>query len=308
MPKSLEWPTLALAVLCYAAFAAATTIVAAWSLPLAIAVTAVTVTLHASLTHEVVHGHPTRNERLNAALVFPATSLLVPFGRFRDTHLDHHMDADLTDPYDDPESNYLDPAVWFQLPRLVRSILRFNNTLLGRIMIGPLIGLIIFIVGEVRLGREGDCRVARAWLWHIPAVSLVFLWLVAVSAMPIWAYLVSVYVGIGLLRIRTFLEHQAHERASGRTVIIEDRGPLSLLFLNNNLHVVHHNHPGVPWYDLPATYAANRDRYVAQNGGYLFRSYGDVFRQFLLRAKDPVPHPYWTQGDGPAASENRELT
>ena len=27
-------------------------------------------------------------------------------------HLAHHRDAMLTDPYDDPESNYLDPAVW----------------------------------------------------------------------------------------------------------------------------------------------------------------------------------------------------
>ena len=56
--------------------------------------------------------------------------------------------------------------------------------------------------------------------------------LLAVSEMPFWAYLLSAYLGLSLLKIRTFLEHQAHEKARGRTVIIEDRGPLALLFLN----------------------------------------------------------------------------
>ncbi len=40
-------------------------------------------------------------------LVFPAIGLIFPFERFRKSHLDHHMDSNLTDPYDDPESNYL---------------------------------------------------------------------------------------------------------------------------------------------------------------------------------------------------------
>ncbi len=35
-------------------------------------------------------------------------------------HMAHHRDAILTDPYDDPESNYLDPAVWARLPRPLR--------------------------------------------------------------------------------------------------------------------------------------------------------------------------------------------
>jgi fatty acid desaturase len=109
--------------------------------------------------------------------------------------------------------------------------------------------------------------------------------------MPVWAYLLAAYLGVSLLKIRTFLEHQAHERARGRTVIIEDRGPLALLFLNNNLHVVHHAHPRVPWYRLPALYRANRARFLGMNEGYRFGSYGEIFTRYLLRAKDPVPHP-----------------
>jgi len=115
--------------------------------------------------------------------------------------------------------------------------------------------------------------------------------LVAASPMPVWAYLLAAYLGLSLLKLRTFLEHQAHARASGRSVIIEDRGPLAFLFLNNNLHVVHHMHPTVPWYALPAVYRARKDHYLRRNGGYLFRSYGQIFRLYLWRAKDPVPHP-----------------
>ena len=118
----------------------------------------------------------------------------------------------------------------------------------------------------------------------------VILWLSA-AAMPWWAYLLAAWIGHALLKIRTFLEHRAHEAARARTVVIEDRGPLALLFLNNNLHVVHHMHPAVPWYRLPALYAANRDHYIRRNDGYIYRNYLEIFRAHLFRAKDPVPHP-----------------
>jgi fatty acid desaturase len=100
-------------------------------------------------------------------------------------------------------------------------------------------------------------------------------------------------MGLSILKIRTFLEHQAHERARGRTVIIEDRGILAFLFLNNNLHVVHHMHPRMPWYRLPGLYQENRARYLGRNGGYRYGSYGEIFRRYFLKAKDPVPHPLW---------------
>ena len=36
-----------------------------------------------------------------------------------------------------------------------------------------------------------------------------------------------------------------------------------------------------------------RERYLAVNDGYVYRSYGEVFRRYFWRAKDPVPHPLW---------------
>lgn len=291
--REVEWPTLLLIGACYLAWGLATTVIAAFWLPAGIVAAGLAIALFASLQHEVIHGHPFRDQRLNAALVFPALTLVIPYGRFRDMHMDHHRDATLTDPYEDPETNYFDPDIWETLPRLVQMVLAINNTLAGRLILGPLVGQITFMLNDLRAARESDVRILPAWLWHIPALIPVLAWLIWVAAMPFWAYLVAAYMGLSILKIRTFLEHQAHERARGRTVIIEDRGPLAFMFLNNNLHVVHHMHPKVPWYRLPALYFGNRERYVARNDGYLYRSYGEIFRRYLFAAKDPVPHPIW---------------
>ncbi|MEL7174203.1 MAG: fatty acid desaturase, partial [Pseudomonadota bacterium] len=102
------------------------------------------------------------------------------------------------------------------------------------------------------------------------------------------------YGGLSLLRIRTFLEHRAHERAAGRSVIIEDGGPLALLFLNNNLHALHHAAPRVAWYRLPALYRVRREEILRRNRGYRFGSYAEIFAAYFFRAKDPVAHPLMT--------------
>lgn len=293
-PSALvEWPTFLLILACYGLWAMATTWLAALWMPFAVAASVVAITLHSSLQHEVLHGHPFRSRHLSEALVFPALGLFIPYGRFRDLHLEHHRDSILTDPYDDPESNYLDPGVWEALPWWKQSLLRFNNTLLGRLIVGPLVGQVMFMKADAARIRRGDRAALWGWLLHIPGVALVVTWLLMVGQMPLWLYLAAAYLGLSILKIRTFLEHQAHEKARGRTVIVEDRGPLAFLFLNNNLHVVHHMHPAVPWYRLWALYLQNRDRYLARNDSYFYRSYWQIFRTHFFRAKDPVPHPLW---------------
>ena len=292
-PNRIEWPTLALIAACYTVWVCGTTMLAQIWLPLGVVATALAIALFASLQHEIIHGHPFQSKKLNEALVFPGLTVLIPYMRFRDTHLDHHLNSDLTDPYDDPESNYLDPKVWNCLHRTGKAVLRFNNTLLGRISIGSAISQVTFMCSDWRAIRRGDRRVLAGWLWHFPALIMVFGWLLAFGSMPVWAYLLAAYLGLSLIKIRTFLEHQAHARASGRTVVIEDRGFLAFLFLNNNFHMVHHSHPRVPWYRLPRLYAQNKDRFLARNGGYVYPSYAEIFRRHFLRRKDPVPHPFW---------------
>jgi len=286
----IEWPTFLLICATYALWALATTWLYSLSPVAGILLAGLAIAQFSSLQHEVLHGHPFRSRWLNEALVFAGLTLTVPYARFRDTHLAHHHDPVLTDPYDDPESNYLAPAVWAALPVPVRLLLRANNTLLGRIVLGPLIGTVMWLWGEGRLMLAGNHAVIRAWLTHAGGVILVLVWL-GLAAMPVWAYLLAAWIGHGLLKIRTFLEHRAHDAPRARTVIVEDRGPLALLFLNNNFHSVHHMHPTAPWYRLPALYAAQRGHYLRRNEGYVYRSYAQVFVRHLLRAKDPVPHP-----------------
>ncbi len=294
--RGIEWPTLIALAGCYLLWAVA--LWAGWPSWMSIPLAAIAIAFHASLTHEAIHGHPFADRRLNAAVVAPPLTLVIPYVRFRATHLAHHHDPDLTDPYDDPETNYLDAAVWERLPAPVRQILRANNTMAGRLLIGPVIGTLTFALGEARSARR-DLSVRRGWALHVPAAAAV-LAVVVLSPMPVWAYLVAVYAALALMRIRTFAEHRAHEHARARTVIIEDRGPLALLFLNNNLHVVHHAHPGVAWYRLPSLYRRGRDRFTALNEGYVFPSYAAVFRRHLLRAKDPVAHPLRRRGAVPS--------
>lgn len=290
-----EWPTLLMMAATWAVWLAATDLLWSVSPLLAIVAAGVAIAQYSSLQHEALHGHPFGAVRLNEALMTPALTLTVPFGRFRDTHLAHHHDPILTDPYDDPESNYLDPAVWGRLPGPVRRLLRANNSLAGRVVLGPLIGTALWLHGEMRLAMRNAPGVRRDWALHALGLVPVVAWL-WVAAMPWWGYLLAAWIGHGLLKVRTFLEHRAHEAARARTVVVEDRGPLALLFLNNNLHVVHHMHPGVAWYRLPAVYAANRDHYLRRNEGYSYAGYGEVMRRYLWRAKDPVAHPLWTPG------------
>lgn len=290
--REFEWPTLVVMVLTYGVWAFGTTL---WDdlAILSLLLTAVAIAQFSSLQHEVLHGHPFASKRLNEALVFPALMLIMPYGRFRDLHLQHHYDPNLTDPFDDPESNYQAPEVWASLSRLARALYQFNNTLFGRMAVGPAISLWALVKGDWLAWRQGNRGVAQSWVLNAAGAVPVVWWLISVGTMPAWAYLLAVYLGYSLLKIRTYLEHRAHEASRARTVVVEDRGPLSVLFLNNNFHVVHHMHPTTAWYRLPALYASRREHYLRRNEAYVYRSYTEIFRQHFFRAKDPVPHPIY---------------
>lgn len=288
--RKVEWPTVALIVGCYAAWLAL--LAAAGWLPVIVLVPALalTITLHSSLTHEICHGHPTRDPAVNEAFAFTPLGLFIPFRRFRDIHLAHHKTPALTDPYDDPESFYLPLDRWRRLARPIRFLLTVNNTLAGRCVIGPALALIAFFTDEVRRLAHGERRVIGAWLRHAAGLMVVgaIVWLSGVGAL---VYLLAAYLGMSVLMVRTYLEHQADEDPDQRTVIIEDRGLLSWLFLNNNLHAVHHANPSAAWYRLPALYARDRSAVLERNGDYRYASYMEIFRRYAVRTKEPVVHP-----------------
>lgn len=295
----VEWPTLFVLIATYLTLGLSTTWLADFSLPLAIFVAGIAIAQFSSLQHEVLHGHPFRNRMLSEASVFLAATVYIPYLRFKDTHLAHHHDPILTDPYDDPESNFLDPQVWKTLPTVCKILLKTNNTLFGRILFGPAISIWTFVGSDLRAIVAGDRQILMAWVLHLLGVAMVLGWLSWADGMPVWAYLIAAYFGFGLLKIRTFLEHRAHDLARARSVVIADTGFFALLFLNNNYHSVHHSQPGLAWYRLPSLFAQNRDHFLARNDGYFYATYAQVFRQYFFRAKDPVPHPLWADADKP---------
>lgn len=294
--------------MCYAGFAASTAGAHVVGYPVAAIVLTLALTLYSSFSHEVLHGHPFKSRFLNELLVFPALGILIPYERFRDTHLAHHHDPSLTDPYDDPESNFVDPEHWEGWCGTRRLLYRFNNTLFGRILIGPVIGLWAFYVEDAKAMAQGDKGVRHAYVLHFAGLVPVVLWLAMLSDISFWLYLLCVYASHAILKIRTFLEHRMHEIARCRSVIVENGGVLGFLFLNNNLHAVHHARPTLPWYRLPVFYSAHREHFLRRNGGYRYRSYGQIFKQYFLRAKDPVPHQISdSTNDRPASGDRQTI-
>ena len=288
-----EGPTIGLLSLCYAAILALTFLGSSIPLWISLPVLTIALALHSSLQHEALHGHPFRNAYLNEALVFIPVGLFIPYRRFRDSHIAHHNDSRLTDPYDDPETNYLDPDVWQSLTPALRAILLFNNTLAGRILIGPLIGMYSFYKADLREILKGNRRIIVPYLLHLVGLVPLVWWLATFSTLPLRAYILAAYGGMALLKVRTYLEHRAHENVPARSVLVEDRGFFALLFLNNNFHIVHHQFPKVPWYYIPRLYMANKEEFRRQNEGYVYKNYREIFRKYLLSRKDDVPHPLY---------------
>ncbi len=291
-PLSIEWPTIGIIAICYAGLALLMWfyhVVPAWII---VPVAGYFVALHGSLQHEVLHGHPTRNGVLNEALVFINPSFWFPYRRYRKLHLTHHNDEHLTVPALDPESYYMMPEDWAKLSFPLRLIYTANNTLAGRILLGPIIGTIRFWHADLREILRGNAAVAKAWALHIPACAITLVYAIAVCHIPFWAYLVLfAWPGVGFSLIRSFCEHQAMENIGERTIIVESSAPLSLMFLNNNLHIAHHRNPRIAWYKLPEYYRSERESLLKENRGYLMRGYREIFRRYLFKPKEPVAYP-----------------
>ena len=288
----VEWPTLAVAAAIYGGFGLVTWFHAALPWWLELAFGSYLIAWHASLQHEVVHGHPTNRSWLNRLVVLPNLWLWLPYEIYRATHLRHHRDRWLTDPVEDPESYYIAPARWAALGPLDRLLLQIRNTLVGRLTLGPLFCLAGFYRREVQRLLQGDSQRLRIWALHSVSVALVLGWVTAAAGLPLWQFLLLyVYPGIGLAHLRSFLEHRAHPDVAGRTAIVETGPLLSLLFLNNNLHAVHHDHPRLPWYRIPAVWRAERAAILRANDGYYLSGYLGILRRWAVTPKEPALHP-----------------
>jgi fatty acid desaturase len=250
------------------------------------------ITWHGSLQHEAVHGQLAPWRWLNDAVALPPLGLWLPFPLYRAAHRAHHDFEILTEPWRDPESFYVDRDTWGRLPAPVRAVLHAHNTLLGRLLLGPFLVVGQFYWAEMAALWRGDRRRLSTWLWHLPLVALVLVWVIGVCGIPLRGYLaLFVLPGISLTLVRSFAEHKAAHTPLERTAIVEAAPPFALLFLNNNLHYAHHKRPDLPWQALPAYYRAHRRALLDENGGLRYRGYAEILRRFLLRPVDTPVHP-----------------
>ena len=247
---------------------------------------------HGSLQHETVHGHPTRSARVNTALAWLPLGLWMPYEIYRDTHLKHHACRALTDPLEDTESYFVGQADWDRMSGARRLLLRFNRTLFGRLTLGPALSAFALWRSEFRRARSGDLSNGGVWLRHVPGAALVLGWVVFASDLSVGAYiLLFAYPGLSLTLLRSYAEHHPAADTGRRTAIVLG-GPVSrLLYLNNNLHVVHHSRPGLPWHAIPSEFSARREHYTAEAGGHVYRGYAALLRRFLFRAPNHPVHP-----------------
>jgi fatty acid desaturase len=290
---SIEWPTLILAGVIYGGWAALTLFHDSVPLWLLVPAGAWLVAWHSSLQHEIIHGHPTPWPWVNRALASLPLSLWLPYERYRQSHLVHHRDERLTDPFDDPESAYLAPEQWQAQGAVARLLIAAQTTLLGRLVLGPPWRVGRFLLANARALLAGHRETREAWMEHLPGAVLVASWLGIVCDMNLWFYLAAlVYPGTSLLLLRSFAEHRAASRVRERTAIVENSWIFGPLFLFNNLHAAHHERPSLPWYALPGWYRANRERLLAGNGGLVYDGYGEIARRFLLAPHDTAAHPY----------------
>jgi fatty acid desaturase len=247
---------------------------------------------HFSLQHEAIHSFLSAPKWLRWAVVMPPLGLWLPFPFYFEAHRKHHQNTHLTVPGVDTESFYQRREDWARMNPLMKAALTANQTLAGRVLVGPPLRLYKLAVREATRLRAGDFSHVPHWIVHVILVAALFWYISGVAGMPWWQYVLLIaWPAFGLGWVRSFIEHRYGERPGQRTAITESNAFWSLLFLNNNLHAVHHLFPKMPWWEIPAYWRANRDRVLAHNGGYYFRGYGEIAGKWLLKPVFLPPHP-----------------
>lgn len=278
---SVEWRTLA--VMLANNLIIAGIVVVHRSIPAVVAVIALALcgAMHMSLQHEAVHGHPTPRQWLNEALVAVPSFVWLSVPAYRDSHRLHHH-VELTRPGLDPESFYVDQESWDRAPALWRRVLVINRTLLGRMLLWPIVGMVRAIVLALR-SAVASRRAAAEFAGHLVSVA-VTVWLVMiVGGLPWWMYLIGfMYGGLSLTYLRSFAEHLAVAEGT-RSAMIRTNKAMALLFLNNNLHDAHHTEPDLAWFRIPEAAERLHSDELATAGAGLYRGYGEIARRYLIR-------------------------
>jgi fatty acid desaturase len=253
---------------------------------LAVPLLAVLGAWHLSMQHEVLHGHPFKNQFINDAIGGIPVTLWIPYLAFKKDHHEHHL-SDLTNPALDNESYYVTQQQWDKAGKIRRAAWTANRTILFRMFVWTIVSTITYVLSVVKRAIRGEKGDRLAITLHIVGVVFV-VYLVSLSSMPFWQFaLGTLYGGRILNAIRPFPEHKYQSGVETRTAMIMAGPFMSLLMLNNNLHVAHHDEPGVPWYRYSSL--MNRVNAVerAREAGLLYEGgYAEVFRKFSFTPVD----------------------
>lgn len=285
---SVEWPTVVLLIVFFAAWGAVVRWHASIPWPIQLIVLTYLGGLWLSIGHELLHGHPTRWNWLNTAIGFLPLSLWIPFARYKTTHIKHHL-SDLTDPFDDPETTYFTPETWHRAGPLRRRYLLSLRTTPVRFTVGVPRSMLRFWWRDARL--LGDRRILGQWLLHLVGVGVFGWWLFGVVGMSPWTYVGGfVFGGLACSMLRSFVEHCAVPNGT-RSAVVRGGPLVSLLFLNINLHHTHHTLPDVVWYRIPQAHREMGSDAIAAEGAGFYRSYFEVLRTYFFTPFCQPDHP-----------------
>ena len=281
-----EWRTLAVIVAVYGLTVLTVVryeVLTAW---LAVPLLAVLGAWHLSMQHELLHGHPFKNQFINDAIGGIPVTLWIPYLAFKKDHHEHHA-SDLTNPELDNESYYVSQEQWDKAGPIRRAAWTANRTILFRMFVWTIVSTISYVTLVLKRAARGEKGDRMAVTLHVVGVVAV-VYLVSLSSMPVWVFaLGTLYGGRILNAIRPFPEHKYQSGVETRTAMIMAGPFMSLLMLNNNLHIAHHEDPKVAWYRVGAL--AQRVNAVerAREAGVLYEGgYAEVFRKFSFTPVD----------------------
>ncbi len=247
---------------------------------------------HFNFQHEVIHGWRSIPAWLRFTIAYPPLGLWFPLEIYIRNHSIHHRNQRLTYPGKDTETFYHNAEDWRNYSSLWQKLYLANQTLLGRLMLGPWIRWRKLILVDIGKLFRGDFVDLGIWIRHSIAVAMLLWFVLGVADMPIWQFLLFFTLsGMMLGMLRPFLEHRWGEKPYERVASVESNWLFGLLFLWNNLHIAHHLHPTMPWYEIPKFYRENRERLLALNGHFVYRGYFELVRAHLLSPTFVPIHP-----------------
>lgn len=222
-------------------------------------------------THEAVHGTLSPNRRLNALLgALCAIPVLQNYSAYRLLHLRHHEHLGVEG---DPD-HYPNYTRW----SLMVFLMNWGRLLIGYPVYILAIPFLAFRHGNIGQRLSIGTEVFAAGLlifslFHLPGSLVIHAWLIPML-------FINTFVNIRGMSQHTLLEEHHGDTIRGTRSILTNR--LTTFFMcNENYHLEHHLHPGVPWYHLPRLHQRLRADLEAQGAPFI-PSYFAFVREFVI--------------------------